>query len=179
MAKANTPAEDSYVLLGTVTRPHGIKGEVKVQPFTAEPENFARYRRLYLSESEHGAKIEYGNRQARVSGHQVILCLQECNNRDMAESLAGQLVWLATKDLPPLEADEFYLHTLIGKNVRTVEGQELGRAENFLDGGGQDILVVRQGKEEHLIPIVRSFVDTIGADVVVLDLPEGLLEING
>jgi len=179
VAEENIPAENSYVLLGTVTRPHGIKGELKVRPFTAEPENFARYARLYLSESEHGAKSEYTNRQARVSGQQVILRLQECNNREVAESLVGQLVWLAAKDLPPLDADEFYLHTLIGMDVRTVDGQELGRAEHFLDGSGQDILVVRRGSEEHLIPIVQSFVCAIEANAVVLDLPEGLLEING
>jgi len=179
VAEENTPAEDSYVLLGTVTRPHGIKGELKVRPFTAQPENFVRYGRLYLSETEQGAKNLCTARQARVSGHQVILRLQECNTREMAEALVGQFVWLSTKDLPPLDADEFYLHTLIGKEILTVDGQKLGRAEDFLDGSGQDILVVRQGKQEHLIPIVQAFVHAIEADVVVLDLPEGLLEING
>ena len=179
MAEANTPAEDSHVLLGTVTRPHGIKGELKVRPFTAQPENFVRYPRLYLSESEHGAKMPYSSRQARVSGHQVILCLSECNTRDKAESLVGQLVWLATKDLPTLDVDEFYLHTLIGKEIQTVDGQILGRAEHFLEGGGQGILVVRQGKQEYLIPIVQAFVHAIGTEAVVLDLPEGLLAING
>lgn len=179
MAEENTPAEDSFVLLGTVTRPHGIKGELKVRPFTAQPENFARYARLYLSESEHGVKIPCSARQARVSGHQVILRLQECSTREMAESLVGQMVWLATKDLPPLDTDEFYLHTLIGKDIQTVDGQKLGRAEYFLEGSGQDILVVRQGQQEHLIPIVPAFVSAIETNVVVLDLPEGLLEING
>lgn len=179
MAEENAPAEQSFVLLGTITRPHGIRGELKVRPFTAQPENLGRYPRLFLSGAEQGPKTEYTNRQARVSGGQVILRLRECVSRDAAESLAGQLVWLATEDLPPLEENEFYLHTLLGKEIRTVAGQKLGRAENLLSGSEQDILVVRQGKEEYLIPIVKAFIHSIEAGVVLLELPEGLLDING
>ncbi|MGE4559791.1 MAG: ribosome maturation factor RimM [Desulfobulbus sp.] len=175
----NAPAEQSFVLLGTITRPHGIRGELKVRPFTAHPENFGRYPRLFLSGSEQGPRRECTNRQARVSGGQVILRLGECGTRDAAESLVGQLVWLATEDLPPLAGDEFYLHTLLGKEIRTVAGQALGRAEDLLSGSEQDILVVRQGGKEYLIPIVKAFIHSIEADVVFLELPEGLLEING
>ncbi|MDD2463275.1 MAG: ribosome maturation factor RimM [Desulfobulbus sp.] len=179
MAEENIFAEHSFVLMGTVTRPHGLKGELKVRPFTAQPASFGQYTRLYLSESEHGPKVECTTRQARISSNQVILRLQECDTRDKAESLVGQLVWLATQDLPPLDADEFYLHTLIGQTIQTVGGQQLGRAENLLSAGEQDILVVRQGKQEYLIPVVQAFIHSIEAGVVTLDLPEGLLEING
>ncbi|MGD9948335.1 MAG: ribosome maturation factor RimM [Desulfobulbus sp.] len=172
-------AEHSYVLLGKVTRPHGLKGELKVRPLTAQPENFGRYTRLYLSESECGAKNECTTMQARVSGNQVILRLRECSTRDKAEALVGRFIWLATQDLPSLNADEFYLHTLIGKEIQTVDGQRLGRAENLLSGSEQDVLVVRQGKQEYLIPIVEAFIRSIEANIVVLDLPEGLLDING
>ena len=179
MAEENGIAEPSFVLLGTIVRPHGIKGELKVRPFTAQPEDFGRYPRLYLSESEQGPKRLCNKKQARISSNQVILCLQECDSRDRAESLVGSLVWIPAEDLPPLEMDEFYLHTLIGKHVRTVDGQQLGRAENLLSGSGQELLVIRLGKEEHLIPIVKAFIHEITADFVTLDLPDGLLEING
>ena len=139
MAEEIAASEPAFVLLGTVTRPHGIKGELKVRPYTARPENFSRYSRLYLSESEHGPKTRCVSRQARVNGNQVILRLDECSTRNQAEEMVGHLVWLATEDLPALQGDEFYLHTLIGKDVQTVDGRKLGRAEHLLSGSEQDI----------------------------------------
>jgi 16S rRNA processing protein RimM len=175
----NVLAECPYVLMGSVTRPHGIKGELKVRPFTADPENFVHYPRLFLSRDASGPKIECTNRQARVSGNQVILRLQECSTREGAEALVGQLIWLAIEDLPPLSTGEFYLHTLLGKCIQTADGQILGQAENFLSGSDQEILVVRQGQQEYLIPVVQAFIHSIDATTVVLDVPEGLLDING
>lgn len=167
-----------FVLLGTVIRPHGVKGELKVRPFTEQPENIARYPRLLLAADERAEKKVYTNEQTRISGALVILRLRECMSRDMAESLVGQGIWVAATDLPPVADGQFYLHTLLGKTVRTVDGHLLGRAEQFLAGSSQDILVVRQGKQEHLIPVVRTFIHAIDADTVTLDVPEGLLDIN-
>lgn len=171
-------AGQEFVLLGTITRPHGVKGELKVRPFTAELDAIARYPQLLLAVDERAEKRIYTNEQARVSGTQVILRLHECSSRDLAESLVGQGVWVRSADLPPAAADEFYLHTLLGKAVQTVDGQQLGVVEQLLTGSSQDILVVRQGKQEHLIPAVRAFICSIDSATVTLDLPEGLLDIN-
>lgn len=179
MGEPHPGVGSSYVLLGTILRPHGIRGEVKVRPCGGEPEHFSRYSRLFLSGDGQGEKVAYTNTQARVSGDQVILRLQECRSRNGAEALVGQLIWLAIEDLPPLAEDEYYLHALLGKMVQTVDGQVLGRSERLLGGSRQDILVVRQGQQEYLVPVVRAFIRTIDATTLTLDLPEGLLEING
>ena len=179
MVEESSIAENHFVLVGTVTRPHGIKGELKVRPFSDQPDEFCRYSTLYLSATEQGEKKPYAVKQARVSGSQVIVLLEECQDRTLAEQLAGSQTWIPSDALPPLEADEFYLHTLIGKAIRTVAGQELGRATNVLSTSGQDLLVIRQAKKEYLIPIVKPFICSIDEQAVVLDLPEGLLEING
>lgn len=167
-----------YVLLGTITRPHGIKGELKVRPYTAQLETLGSYAQLLLAVDARAEKKAYTNEQARVSGTQIILRLRECTSRDMAETLVGQGVWVRSEDLPPVAEGEFYLHTLLGKAVRTVDGQVLGIAEQLLAGSSQDILVVRQGKQELLIPAVRAFIRSIDSETVTLDLPEGLLDIN-
>lgn len=173
-----TVTGQEFVLLGTITRPHGIKGELKVRPFTAEPDSMAHYAQLLLAADERAEKQSYTNEQARVSGTQIILRLRECTSREMAESLVGLGVWVRSTDLPPTVDGEFYLHTLLGKAVHTLDGQPLGVAEQLLAGSSQDILVVRQGKQEHLIPAVRAFIHTIDSETVTLDLPEGLLDIN-
>ena len=68
MAPLQPDGSDSFVLLGTVTRAHGLQGEVKVRPLTESPASFARYRQLYLSVAGNGEKIPHTAVQARVSG---------------------------------------------------------------------------------------------------------------
>lgn len=166
------------MLLGIVTKPHGIKGELKVRPVTENPENFGRYRCLYLAGSDESTKTPFCNVQARVNGRTVILRLEECTTRERAEQLVGMHIWVASSDLPPIDEDHFYLHTLEGKQGWTVDGRYLGMVRAFMSAGGQDILVIGQESTEYLIPVVREFISAIEEDRVVFDLPPGLLEIN-
>ncbi|ADW18529.1 16S rRNA processing protein RimM [Desulfobulbus propionicus DSM 2032] len=178
MASTGSGTGDDFVALGLITRPHGIRGELKIRSFTEKPENLNRYRRLFLASDVSSAKLEFTNVLARVNGSSVILRLKECTDRDRAEELVGMLIWVPSKDLPPTAAGEFYLHSLQGKQARTTDGQELGTVETFLAGGGQNILVIRQGGEEYLVPVVGAFIVSITENMVILDLPLGLLDIN-
>ena len=171
-------ATNAFILLGIVARPHGLRGELKVRPFTERPGNFSSYRRLYLSADGEEPRVLYTNCQARVSGNAVILKLEECATREQAEQLAGMQIWLASCDLPPLDGEEFYLFTLEGKRAQTEDGRVIGTVMEILSSHGQDILVIRDGQAEYLVPVVRKFVVAIDDDKVVLDLPPGLLEIN-
>ena len=167
-----------FILLGTIIKAHGLRGEVKIRPETASPENFIRYRQIYLSPAENQAKTPRVNLQARVSGSSVILRLDECTTREEAESLIGYRLWLDQADLPPVGADEFYLCDLEGKTAMTPSGEPLGTIAGVLSTGGHNILVVRRDAAELLIPAVKAFVVEIAASHVVLDPPPGLLELN-
>ncbi len=169
---------ERFVLLGIVTKPHGIKGELKVRPFTEHPENFTRYSRMYLAGNGESKKTLYTNVRARVNGRTVILRLEDCSTRERAEQLVGMRIWVTSSDLPPIDDDHFYLHTLQGKHGWAVDGRYLGTVRALLRAGGQDILVIGEGDTEYLIPAVGKFILTIEEDRVVFDLPPGLLEIN-
>ena len=169
---------ESFVRLGTVVKPHGIRGELKVRPCTEQPDNIGRYRRMYLAAGADCQMIECTNVRVRFSGTMVILRLDECTDRDRAEQLVGLHLWLAARDLPPAGADEFYLHTLMGKQARTTAGQTLGTVTGVLNGSAQDVLVIGDGQHEYLIPAVRTFIAAMDETGIVLDLPPGLLEIN-
>lgn len=108
----------------------------------------------------------------------VILRLTGCADRESAERLVGQRVWVSVEDLPPVGEDEFYLHTLEGKVAETIDGRVLGRVVAILAAGGQDILVIGSRGNEVLVPAARALIREIGAERIVLDLPPGLLEIN-
>jgi 16S rRNA processing protein RimM len=169
---------EPFVLLGTITRPHGIRGELKVRPFTEKPENLGHYRCLYLAADDVAPKVAFTNEQTRVSGNSVIVRLKECADRNRAEELAGMLIWVPASNLPPVSEGEFYLHTLEGKRATTLDGQDLGRVVALITGGSQNILVIRNDGEEVLVPVVRTFIVSIGEGEVVLDLPPGLLKLN-
>ena len=132
---------------------------------------------MYLAAKDGQPKVEYANVQARVNGNSVILRLHECTDRDQAEHFVGQHVWLASSDLPPAGFGEFYLHSLVGKQVRTTDGQRLGTVRGLLSSA-QDVLVIGDGDHEYLVPAVREFIAALEETDIVLDLPPGLLEIN-
>lgn len=177
MVPAGSAAGD-FILLGKVTRPHGIRGEVKIYPFSGQPDNFLDYRKIYISPEGDEERIPYTIEQARVQGRTVILKLDGCTGRDCSEALVGSEVWLERSDLPQLDESEYYWADLEERLVRTEEGLELGRVTGILDTGAHDILSVTGKGHEYLIPIRKEFIVRIDDNEVVLRLPPGLLEIN-
>ncbi len=171
--------DGDFVLLGKVTRAHGIRGEIRIHPYSGEPENFRNYRTLYLSLEGSSGRRPFVSERARVQGRQALVRLKGCTSRDQAELLVGCEVWLRSEDLPTLDEDEYYLHEMQGRRAVTRQGDEIGVVTGIMATGAHEILVVRHGTREHLIPLVAEFLVRIEKERVVLDLPPGLLEING
>ncbi|NLZ16431.1 MAG: 16S rRNA processing protein RimM [Desulfobulbaceae bacterium] len=181
MAKAadqSSPAEPAFVRIGRVLRPHGLQGEIRVETYTARRENFLAFTRIFLASQDETKKKEYWVAKARLSGTALVLALADIDGIDAAELLRNQVIWLDSNDLPRLAPDEFYLHTLMGKEASTDDGIPLGRICAVLDTGAPPVLVLRHNTREFLIPAVAAFISQIGTDAVVFSLPQGLLEIN-
>ncbi len=169
---------DDLVLLGKITKPHGIRGEVKIYPYTEDPASFVQYRHLFLSRDGGGTTRSCTNIQARVQGNVVIVKLKECTSRTEAESLVGAEVLLRSEELPELDQGEFYLYTLEGKQAVSETGEDIGVIETFFTAGGQTNLIIKDQDQEYLVPLVAEFVVDIREGEVVLCLPPGLLDIN-
>jgi len=166
------------VLLGKVTKPHGIRGEVKVYPYSGEPEKFSQFSRVLLAATQDAEAVEYRMKRARVQKNLVLLQLEGCETRNDAEELVQSLLYVYEEDLPALDPDEFYLRDLEGKLVVTEEGQSLGRVSGILTNGSQDLVRVTDGGHEYVIPLVPEFLVSIDEKEVRVSLPPGLLEIN-
>ncbi len=174
-------AENDVIAVGKVSKPHGIRGELKIYPYSGQPEQFAAsYEQLYLQcDGQLESLSCYTVERARVQGKQVLVALKECRDRTKAESLAGCEVYVAREDLPPLDEQEYYLHELIDKQLVDQDGSTLGTGKRIMTAGAQDQLVVEQDGREYLVPIVSAFIVGVEEDRVVLDLPPGLVELNG
>jgi 16S rRNA processing protein RimM len=166
------------VLLGKVTKPHGIRGELKVYPYSGVPENFVEYSTVLLAADEETAPIAYTVERARVQKNCVLLQLNNCTTRNDSEALVNSLVFVSVDELPELADREFYLRDLENKEMITEQGLVIGRVAGILSGKEQDLAQVVQGKREYMIPLVPEFIIKIDDNRVVVALPPGLLEIN-
>jgi len=167
--------ETERVLVGTLGRPHGLRGELSVFVRTDEPElRFAP-----------GAAVEVGpgGRGLRVAGARwhsgvLLLSLEGVADRTAAETLRGQEVWARVPaDRRAAEEGEFYDRQLIGLEVRDAAGHPAGRVASVLHNPGQDLLVVDVAGAERLVPFVAALVPTVDVDAGYLQVADvgGLL----
>ncbi|NQW11024.1 MAG: 16S rRNA processing protein RimM [Alphaproteobacteria bacterium] len=163
------------VCLGAVTGPHGIRGLVKVKPFTERPVDVAAYGPV---EDEDGVRRFTLRLQGEAKG-QVIVKIDGVNDRDAAEALKGTRLYVGRAVLPALEDGSFYHADLIGLRVETVVGEPLGVVTALYDFGAGDLLEFRDAEGGvRMVPfteVVVPEVDVQGGRVVV-DPPEGLLD---
>lgn len=178
----NANAPDTLLLVGTVGRPHGITGELKVIPETDDPDRLRGLDRVYVGPSPEQARermIEGLRFQPNKHGIAALVQFAGVVGREGADLLRGQKVFAAADDLPPLEDGEVFIHDLIGLAVVTEDGEVVGTVKDVLSGTAQPLLVVqRDGKPDALVPDVDEIVTLVDLDAeqITIAPPEGLLE---
>lgn len=141
--------------MGRIIAPFGVKGWVKVQPFTAAAKNLLGYPRWWV---ERGAEWqEYEVAEARAQLEMVVARLAGCEDRDAAAGFRGAGIAVPRSQLPPTRPDEHYWVDLMGLAVVTGESRELGSIVGILQTGANDVLVV-QGERERLIPYIAAVI---------------------
>ena len=167
------------VVIGEVTRAHGLRGEVRVVPQTDHPERFERLRECILWDPERDERTVRRVRGARRQSDVVLLSLADCDSPEAAAGLVGRLVALPRADALPPPPGHVYPWQLIGCQVTTEDGRVVGELSGIEPAPGQDLWVVRGTQREHLIPAVAEIVIEVDVDAkrVVIRPPEGLLEL--
>lgn len=178
MADAFSFPTDKYILIGKVGKPHGLSGEVRLHLYSEQPENVRSYKRLVLITTAGEISPSLRIVSSRVQGKAAIVGFESVNDRSSADNLKGRGVLLEIEELPETNEGEYYYYQFQGLPVKTVEGLLLGRVESVFSNGAQDILVIRQGTQEYLIPLVDSVVVRHTDDEIIVNPPPGLLEIN-
>jgi 16S rRNA processing protein RimM len=163
------------VLIGRIVGAHGIKGEVKLQSFAAEPEAIARYGALRTERNE---TIEIEKLRSQKQG--FVAVLKGVRDRNRAEALSGSELFIERSRLPAAAENETYIHDLVGLAVVTRDGSAFGRIVDVANFGAGDLLdVERPGTTATvLIPFTAEFVPDVdvAAGRITIDLPEGYLD---
>lgn len=170
-----------FILVGKITKPHGLRGEVKIFPFAGDPVSFvAHYSLLHLAGDEREIRnfVSCRMENARVQGTKVLTKLDLCSNRDEAEQFSGFFVFIRDCDLPELTDDEFYLYELLDKPLIDIKGNLIGIVDRIIEAGTQELLVVQYQGREVLIPAVHDIIVAVEKERIIVDLPPGLLNIN-
>jgi 16S rRNA processing protein RimM len=151
--------EPRYLAVGRVLRPHGIRGELRVEIFTAYPERLGQHADLYLAPPAHPEAVRpYPVEAMRSHRKALLLKLGGCDDRNTADELRGMLVQIPIEEAVPLEEDEYYHFQVIGVQVETEGGQSLGRVVDVLETGAHDVYIVRGPRGEVLLPAVDELV---------------------
>jgi 16S rRNA processing protein RimM len=171
--------EPSYVIVGQVRRPHGIRGEVRVEILTDYPERIVEHDHLYLAYPQTPDDVEpYPLEAIRPHKGVLLIKLAGVDDRDAAEELRGMLVQVPLDQAVPLEEGEYYHFQLIDMDVETETGEWLGRVADVLATGAHDVYVVRGPRGEVLLPAVEDVIldlDTEQGTMVVRLMP-GMIE---
>lgn len=172
-------SDPRFLLLGEILRPHGVKGELRVRILTDYPERIARLARVHIAESPDSDDPDiYAVQHMRMHQEYGLLKLKGIDDRNQADLLRSLYIMVPLEDAVPLEDGEFYLFQLIGLQVRTQEGEILGKLTEVLETGANDVYVVDSlNYGELLIPVTHETIleTNIPAGFVLVKLPDGLL----
>lgn len=151
------------VSVGAVTKPHGIRGEVRVHLFNPESDLLLDRERVWVSKEGEPPR-ELAVTSARRHGKGLLLCFEGVADRDAAEALRGLEVGVPRDELPETEDDEYYHVDLVGLSVLTTEGDEVGVVVEVLAYPSVDCLLVRGGGFDREVPILLPYVHDVDLD---------------
>ena len=169
---------DDMVLVGRIARPHGIRGEVVIDPSNDFPEErFAEGATVFAQRG--GTVSPMTVAVSRMHAGRPIVRFDAMASMDDAETLRGLELRGPESALGALPGNAWYHHQLLGSTVRTKDGQDVGTVTAIAGPAERSILVIDGHGGETLVPLVAEFCDVnVAAKEIVIDPPEGLLEAN-
>ena len=154
----------SFVIVGRVSRPFGIKGWNHLTSFTDPPENLLQYRPWALRSAQDDATdwCVIDKFDIQLNGNRMLVCIESCSHRDDANKYVSKLIGVPRQVLPSLSVDEHYWIDLIGSKVVGTDQENLGVVCDVSWNGAHPILLVRDDQEmELMIPLVSEYVHNI------------------
>ena len=170
-----------WLNIGKIVAAKGLSGEIRVNPSSDFPERFTIPGTRWLQK-----KLEEPKPIQLISGKQIpgksiyIVCFENINDRDSAESLIGQKILVPASNRPKLKKNEFHFLDLVGLDVKLeLIGDSIAIVTD-LSSAGNDLLEIQllDGKKV-LIPLVKEIVPEIRIQegFIVINPPPGLLDI--
>ena len=163
-----------YLEAGQIVGTHGVRGEMRVQPWCDSPEVFARLRTLYMDDAgKQPAKV-----RSRAHKQMALMLMDGIDTVEAAAALRGRVLWLHRRDLK-LPADTHFVQDLIGCHVTDADtGEDYGVLTDVSNTGANDIYHLDHHGREVLIPAIPDIVVKVDPkqDLVVIHPMKGLFD---
>jgi 16S rRNA processing protein RimM len=143
------------VLIGRIVGLYGVQGWLKIESW-AEPRMKIFDYQPWLLSTESGSETQIAGAKGRQQGKGMVAQLPGIDDREQAAALIGMDIHVAREQLPPPGKDEYYWVDLEGLEVVTTEDVVLGRVSHLFATGSNDVVVVRDGARERLIPFIQG-----------------------
>ena len=171
--------QDQCFLLGKITKPFSFKGEVVLWMDVDDKAAYMDVTTLWIPQQ--GILVPYAVESIKVNKDRFVVRLSDVNTEDQAKGLAGKDVWLPLSDMAPLPEGKFYFHEVQGWTaVDRASDEAVGTILHVVDQGAYPMLEVDFGEgNTGFIPLPEHVTIDVKRDAqtLVLDLPDGLLDV--
>lgn len=165
-----------YFEIGQIVNTFGVKGEVKVNPFTDDIEQFERLKSILVVKNKQLLEIEI--EKVRYHKNLVILKFKNIDDMNTAEKYKGSYLKIHRKDARKLPKGKYFIADIIGSDVITDDGKLLGKVDDIYNTGSNDIYVIKDelGKQI-LLPGIKDVILNVDIEkqIVTVHLLEGLV----
>lgn len=162
-----------YLEAGKIVTTHGIRGEVKIMPYTDTPELLCEFDRLFMGKDKAEIYID----RARVSKNMVIAKIEGIDTVEAAEKYRNKVLFMHRDDLE-LDEDTYFIQDLIDMEVKDADsGFVYGKITDVLQNGANDVYVIK-GDREYLVPAIPDVVIStdIDSNIMLIRPLDGLFD---
>jgi 16S rRNA processing protein RimM len=159
MARPTAEPRVTRVLIAQIGAAHGVRGEVRLKPFTEDPLSVTRYGPLETEDRKRCFEIE----AVRPAKDVLVVRLKGVADRNAAEALKNLRLYVARDKLPPPADDEFYIADLIGLRVETSGGASFGSVKAVHNFGAGDLIEIEpaDGGASIMLPFTETTVPSV------------------
>lgn len=172
---------DRLVLLGVIRRPHGVRGEASVEMLTGDPSRLAELDSVVLVSPDRSDSIAARVLSARVHKDRSLARFDAFGSPEEVSAHRNWSVEIPQDEVRELDDDEYFIHDLVGLEVRAADGRSIGRVSGVLEGSAQILIeVARADGGSFAFPFAEAIVTKVdtAAGVIEVDLPDGLETLN-
>ena len=164
--------EDRLLEIGKLTKPHGVKGKIRMVYYGDSPETLTDLPHVFIGTAETNRTLTIRSMSAHKK--HFIVSFESIDTFDEAKALAGAGVYIYKSSFPPLPEDEYYWVDLIGCRVITEDGAIVGTISRIIATGSNDVYVITSEDDELMIPATTEVIKKvdINAKTIVAAVPD-------
>ena len=168
---------DELIEIGRIVKSIGLKGRVKAVSYCESAQTLETLKEVFIGQQkDHATLYTVHNIAIKGKGGSFLMELDGVESVEASNAMRGCYLYMPSGSLESLPDDEYYWHDIIGLDVVTEDGRNLGRVTDILPTGSNDVYVCCGKEEEILIPAISEVIRKIDLEkgVIVVTLIEGL-----